>query len=88
MGFDFIMIASLLPSHCGFFFVFGHGVSFFDGFQSPPVHGCSTVSCDFGAVKGGDECMSFYAIISNQVSHSEFLFYISICFPSVYEPGS
>ena len=28
MGFDFIVIAPLLPSHCGFSFVFGHGVSF------------------------------------------------------------
>ena len=28
MGFDFIVIASLLPSHCGFSFVFGCGVSF------------------------------------------------------------
>ena len=28
MGFDFIVIAPLLPSHCGFFFVFGCGVSF------------------------------------------------------------
>ena len=29
MGFDFIVIAALLPSHCGFSFVFGCGVSFF-----------------------------------------------------------
>ena len=28
MGFDFIVIAPLLPSHCGFFFVFGCEVSF------------------------------------------------------------
>ena len=28
MGFDFIMTVSLLLSHCGFFFVFGHEVSF------------------------------------------------------------
>ena len=28
MGFDFIVIAPLLPSHCGFPFVFGCGVSF------------------------------------------------------------
>ena len=28
MGFDFIVIAPLLPSHCGFSFVFGYGVSF------------------------------------------------------------
>ena len=29
MGFDFIVIVPLLPSHCRFFFVFGHGGSFF-----------------------------------------------------------
>ena len=28
MGFDFIVIAPLLPSHCSFSFVFGGGVSF------------------------------------------------------------
>ena len=28
MGFDFIVISPLLPSHCGFSFVFGCGVSF------------------------------------------------------------
>ena len=28
MGFDFIVIAPLLPSHFGFSFVFGYGVSF------------------------------------------------------------
>ena len=27
MGFDFIVIALFLLSHCGFSFVFGHGVS-------------------------------------------------------------
>ena len=28
MGLDFIVIAALLPSHCGFSFVFGCGVPF------------------------------------------------------------
>ena len=28
MGFDFTVIVPLLPSHCGFSFVFGRGVSF------------------------------------------------------------
>ena len=28
MGFDFTVIAPLLPSHCGFSFIFGCGVSF------------------------------------------------------------
>ena len=40
---------------CHFFFVFGHGVSFFGRFQHLPVCGCSTASCDFGAFAGGDE---------------------------------
>ena len=31
MGFDFIVIAPLLPSHCGFSFVFVCGVSFLVG---------------------------------------------------------
>ena len=58
MGFDFIVIAPLLPSHCSFSFVFGCGVSFlvsssvflwgifFGGFQCLPVDDCSSVSCD------------------------------------------
>ena len=53
MGFDFIMIALLLQSRCGFF-VFGCGLSFLGGFQCPPVNGCSTTSCNFGAFKEGD----------------------------------
>ena len=47
------------PTILQFFFVFGHGVSFFDGFQDSPVDGCSTASCDFGALAGADEC-TFY----------------------------
>ena len=39
------------------FFVFGCGVSFSAGFQHPPADGCSTASCDFGALAGGDELM-------------------------------
>ena len=49
MGFDFIVIAPLLPSHCGFFFVFGHEASFFGGFQRPSADVCSTASCSSGA---------------------------------------
>ena len=59
MGFDFIMIAPLLPSDWGFFFVFGHGVSFFGGFQHPPVDGCSAASSNFGVLAEEDEFMSF-----------------------------
>ena len=42
------------------------GVSFFGGFQWPPVKGCSTASCDFGALAGGDEHTSFYFAVLNQ----------------------
>ena len=42
MGFDFIVIVLLLPSCRSFFFIFGHGVSFFDGLQCPPADDCST----------------------------------------------
>jgi len=57
MGFDFMLIVPL--------FVFGCGVSFFGGFQHPPVDGGSTVSCDFGSL-AGDECTSFYSTILNR----------------------
>ena len=63
--FDFIILVPLLPSLCGFFFVFGCGVSFSAGFQHPPADGCSTASCDVGALAGGDELMSFFRTIVN-----------------------
>ena len=44
-----LSIMPLLSPCCSFFFVFGHGVSFFGGFQHLPVNGCSTASCNFGA---------------------------------------
>ena len=50
---------------CGFFFVFGHRVSLFGGFQCPVNH-CSTASYCFGALTRGQECMSFYSTILNQ----------------------
>ena len=56
---DFIVIVPLLLSCCGFFFDFGCGVSYFSRFQPPPVDGCSTTSCDFGTLTGGDVHMSF-----------------------------
>ena len=88
MGFDFIVIVPLLPSPCRFFFVFGHGESFFGRFQHPPVDGCSTASCDFGALSGGDEWMSFYSAILNRKPY----YYLSLCmyvmllfFPSTFQ---
>ena len=59
--FDFTVNAPLLPPHCGFYFVFGHEVSVFHQFQHHPVDDYSTASCDFGALAGEDECMSFYS---------------------------
>ena len=38
---------------------------FFGRSQHPPVDGCSTARCDFGAFEGGDEHMSFYSTILN-----------------------
>ena len=72
MGFDFIMIVPLLPSHCGFF-IFGHGVSFCGGFQRPPVDGCSIASRNFVAPTRRDEHMSFYSTILNRKSVSSFV---------------
>ena len=65
MRFDFIVIVPFLPSCCGFFFVFGYEVSFFVGFQSLPVNGYSTASCNFGTLAGGDKSTSFYSNILN-----------------------
>ena len=50
MGFDFVMIAPLLLSHFSSPLSLDHAVSFFGGYQHPPVDGCSTTSCDFCAV--------------------------------------
>ena len=57
----------LLPPHCGFSFILGCGVPFFDGFQNPPVNVCSTASCGFGALTGRNECMSLQLTILNQI---------------------
>ena len=54
--------APLLPSCCCFFFVFGHGESFFGGFKHPPINGCS-INCDFGILAGGKECVSYSSIL-------------------------
>ena len=66
MGFDFAVIVPLLPSHCGFSFVFGCGVSFLGEFQCLPVNDCSAVSCDSGVHARGSESTSFYSAILNQ----------------------
>ena len=38
---------------------------FFGVFQHLPASVCSTASCDFGALAGGDEHTSFYCAILN-----------------------
>ena len=64
MGFDFIMIAFLLPSCCSFSFVPGCGVFFcVCGFQCPPGDGCAAASCQSSILTGKNERMSFYSTI-------------------------
>ena len=50
-GFDLTMTVPLALSYCSFF-VFGHGISFFGGFQHSPVNDCSRAGCDFGVLEG------------------------------------
>ena len=73
MGFDFIVIMPLLPSHSGFSFVFlwMWGI-FFGEFQCLPLDDCSAVSCDSGALVRGSERTSFYSAILNQVTRVQF----------------
>ena len=54
-------------------------LSFFGGFQHPPVNGCSTASCNFSVLTRGAECTFFYSTILNQsptsnVSYLDFQF--------------
>ena len=75
MRFDFIVIAPLLPYPEASSLSLDMGY-LFDGFQHPPVDGCSTASCDFGALARGDEHIFFYSAILNQKSFIHFYFYI------------
>ena len=84
MEFDFIVIVLLLLSPCSSFFVFGRGVFLFDGFQCPPVDGCSTASCNLGALTGGDEHTPFYCAVLNQKS-DEVVFKITSNFKFYFE---
>ena len=65
MGFDFyhgfplsylLIEASLLSLNTGYLFLG-------EGFQHPPVDGCSTPRCNFGVLTGEDEHTSFYSTI-------------------------
>ena len=55
MGFEFITITLpyCLAAASSLSLDMGH--IFFGGLQHPPVNGCSTASCNFGALAGGDE---------------------------------
>ena len=57
------VILPLLPSCWGFSFALGCRVSFFGGIQHSPIDGCSAASCNFGVLRGEDECVSFYSAI-------------------------
>ena len=65
-----LILSWLRPSHClaaAFLCRWTWGIFFFFGrFHCPPVYGCSTASCNFGAFAGGDEYTSFYFAILNQ----------------------
>ena len=57
MGFDFIVIAPP-PIISLWLLLLTWGIVFW-WVQLPPINGCSTASCSFGALAGGDERMSF-----------------------------
>ena len=57
-GFDFTLIAPLLPSHCPWTWSILLGEV-----QCLPVDDCPAASCDFGALARGSESMSFYSTI-------------------------
>ena len=61
MGFDFVVIVPLLPSHSSFFFVLWCGVSDFIGYQRS-VSDSSIAGCNSGALTGGEH-MSYYSAI-------------------------
>ena len=69
MGFGFYHDCAILPSHCGFLFVFEHEISFFGGFQCSP----STASCNFGA-HTGDEHVHFLLLCHPELKVTLFFF--------------
>ena len=79
MVFDLIMIVPLLPSCCDFF-VFGHEASVFGGFQCSPVDCCSTASCNFGILAGGDKPTFFYPAVLDQKPVKLLIFEVYLCF--------
>lgn len=61
MRFDFVLIASILPSCSGSFFVSGCRIPFFGRFQYSFVCGCSALSYDFGVSIRRCELTYFYS---------------------------
>ena len=64
-----LILFGLYPSYCltaASSLSLDAGYLFFGGLQYLPVNGCSTASCSFGALTGGDELTSFYSAILNQ----------------------
>ena len=74
MGFNYILKAPLLLSHCGFF-IFGCRLSFLVGL-SLFVDGYSAVSCDFGVFMRGGELKSFYSAILSPTRGIHILLFI------------
>ena len=72
MGFDFVVIAPLLPRG-GFFFVFGGGLSFSVGCSIVLVNDCSAVSFDLDVFVRRCELMSCSAILPANSSNPWYL---------------
>ena len=63
MGFDFIVIVPLLPSHLWLLLCLWMWGIFFGELQCLPVDDCSAVICDSGVLARGCESTSFYSAI-------------------------
>jgi len=77
MGFDFVVIMPRLQSHFSFFWSLHMEYLFSGRLQHPPVDGSSTASCDFGALAGGNEYMTFYSTILNWKLYKYLFFFKS-----------
>ena len=79
MGFDFILIAPLLLSHCSFFSL--------DVGYLLAVDGCSTAGCNFGGLIGGDEHMSFYSDVLDGKTIGLFTVFVLLSFSECHTFG-
>ena len=62
------MTLPLLPSHCGFFFMY-LDVEYFGTVFSLFIDGCSAVSCDFGVFVRNELKSSYSVTLSRNSSH-------------------